>query len=100
MTNIYLYPKDLSELEYYFFIKKFEGSGIRHLNNPNAFIESSNTMDDVYTIINETFIRCRKLNISFPFITLSYFSVPKDSRKKNYKILQAIILQILIIIFL
>ena len=26
------------------------------------------------------FIRCRKLNISFVFITQSYFSVPKDAR--------------------
>ena len=28
--------------------------------------------------IKELFIRCRKLNISFVFITQSYFSVPKD----------------------
>ena len=32
------------------------------------------------TIIKELFIRCRKLNISFVFITQSYFSVPKDAR--------------------
>ena len=31
-------------------------------------------------IINELFIRCRKLNISLVFITQSYFSVPKDVR--------------------
>ena len=31
-------------------------------------------------IIKELFIRCRKLNISFVFITQSYFSVPKDVR--------------------
>ena len=31
-------------------------------------------------IIKELFIRCRKLNISFVFITQSYFSVPKDAR--------------------
>ena len=30
--------------------------------------------------IKELFIRCRKLNISFVFITQSYFSVPKDVR--------------------
>ena len=29
-------------------IKKREDVGIRHLNNPNAFVECSNTMDDVY----------------------------------------------------
>ena len=30
------------------------------------------------TIINELFIRCRKLNTSLVFITQSYFFVPKD----------------------
>ena len=32
------------------------------------------------SIINELFIRCRKLNISLAFITQPYFSVPKDVR--------------------
>ena len=32
------------------------------------------------SIIKELFIRSRKLNISFVFITQSYFSVPKDVR--------------------
>ena len=31
-------------------------------------------------IIEELFIRCRKLNISLVFITQSYFSVPKEVR--------------------
>ena len=29
-------------------IKKREDAGIKHLNGPKAFIEYSNTMDDVY----------------------------------------------------
>ena len=61
-------------------------------------------------IIKELFLRCRKLNISLVVIAQSYFCVPKDVRlnttdyfimkwttKKNYKMLQLIILQILII---
>ena len=32
------------------------------------------------SLINELFIRCRKLNISLVFIFQSYFSVPKDVR--------------------
>ena len=32
------------------------------------------------TIIEELFIRCRKLNISLAFITQSYFSVSKNVR--------------------
>ena len=31
-------------------------------------------------IINELFIRCRKLKISLVFITKSYFSVPQEAR--------------------
>ena len=93
-------------------IKKREHVGIKHVNNLNAFIECSDTMDDVYenindynsrrrrkilivfddmiayimtnrifqAVIKELFIRCRKLNMSFVFITQFCFSVPKDVR--------------------
>ena len=93
-------------------MKSRENVGIKHFNDPNAFIECSNTVDGVYeniddynpsrkrkiviafddmiadimsnkkfkAMINDLFIRCRKLNISPVFITQSYFSVPKDVR--------------------
>ena len=145
IDKIYLYAEDLIEPKYEFLIKKREDAGIKHLNDLNAFIECSNTMDDVYeniddynpkrkrkilvvfddmiadimsnkkfqAIIKELFIRCRKLNISLLSITQSYFPVPKDVKldsthylimklimEENYKILQLIILQILIITIL
>ena len=34
----------------------------------------------IQSIIKELFIRCRKSNISFNFITQSYFSIPTDVR--------------------
>ena len=34
-------------------IKNRENVGIKHSNDPNAFIECSNTMDDVYENIND-----------------------------------------------
>ena len=34
-------------------IKKGDDVGIKHVNNPNAFIECSNTMDDVYENIHD-----------------------------------------------
>ena len=47
-------------------IKKHEDAGIKHLNNPNAFIKCSNTMDDVYENINDyNPIRKRKKLIVF-----------------------------------
>ena len=107
-----MYAKDLSEPKYEFLIKKREDTGIKNLNDLNAFIECSNMIYDVYeniddynpnkkkkilivfddmitdimtnkkfeAIIKELFIRRRKLNISFVFITQSYFSVPKVVR--------------------
>ena len=105
IDKIYLYAKDLNEPKFSFFIRNRENVGIKHCNNPNAFIEYSNTMDDDYNpnrkkklivfddmiadimeskniraIIKELFVRCRKLNITPLFITQSYFSVQKDVR--------------------
>ena len=139
IDKIYLHARDFNNSKYKTLIKKRENAGIKHLNDPNAFIKCSNTMDNVHdynssrkrkilivfddmiadimtnkkfqSIIKELFIRCRKLNISLSLITQSYFSVAKDVRlnsthylimkinnkKKNCKILQIIIRQILII---
>ena len=47
-------------------IKKREDAGIKHLNNPNAFIECSNTIDDVYENIQDyNSSRKRKILIVF-----------------------------------
>ena len=52
IDKIYLYAKDLSEPKYEYLIKKREDAGIKNVNNPNAFIVCSNTMDDVYEDID------------------------------------------------
>ena len=52
IDKIYLYAKDLSEPKYEYLIKKREDAGIKHVNDPNAFIVCSNTMDDVYEDID------------------------------------------------
>ena len=53
IDKIYLYTKDLSKPKYEFLIKKCENAGTKHLNDPNAFIECSNTMDDIYENIDD-----------------------------------------------
>ena len=53
IAKIYLYAKDLSKPKYEFLIKKHKNAGIKHLNNPDAFIECSNTMDDGYESIDD-----------------------------------------------
>ena len=51
IVKIYLYAKDLSEHE--ILIKQRKNAGIKHFNDRNAFIECSNTMDDVYENIDD-----------------------------------------------
>ena len=52
IDKIYSYAKDLEEPKYQFLIDKREKSGIKNLNDPAAFIEYSNSMDDIYGDIN------------------------------------------------
>ena len=104
-----MHAKDLEELKYEFLIGK---RGLKNLNDKNAFIEHSSTMDDIFEttedynkkrkrkvlivfddmishvmsnkkaqqVLQELFIRCRKLNISLRFLTQSYFIVSKTVR--------------------
>ena len=53
IDKIYLYAKNLNEPKYEYLIKNDEKAGIKHLNDPNAFIECSNTMDHVYENIHD-----------------------------------------------
>ena len=63
IDNIYLYAKDLEEPKYQFLIKKRENAGIKNLNDPNAFIEYSNTMDDVYNNIDDYNAKRKRKNL-------------------------------------
>ena len=108
IDKIYLYAKDPYEAKCQYLINKRESTELKHFNDPKAFIEYSNDMQDVYknideynvdkereilivfddmvnnkklsSIVTELFIRGRKLNISLAFITQSYFKVSKDVR--------------------
>ena len=53
IDKIYLYARDLNEPKYKILIKKHKDAGINHINDPNAFIECSNTMDDVCKNIHD-----------------------------------------------
>ena len=48
-----MYAKDPYESKYQFLINKRESTGLKHFNNPKAFIEYSNDMQDVYKNIDE-----------------------------------------------
>ena len=53
IDKIYIYARYLNKPKHKILIKKRENAGKKHLNDPNAFIECSNTMDDVYENIND-----------------------------------------------
>ena len=53
IDKIYLYAKDIHEPKYEYLINKREQAGIKSLNDPNAFIEYSDDMNDVLDDIND-----------------------------------------------
>ena len=53
IDKMYLYAKDQYEAKYQFLINKRESIGLKQFNDPKAFIEYSNDMQDVYKNINE-----------------------------------------------
>ena len=103
IDKIYLF-KDPYEKKYQYLINKREKVGLNHFNDPKAFMEYSNDMQDVYKNIedynpikkrkilivfddmiadminNNKLNPGRKLNISIVFIMQSYFKIPKDVR--------------------
>ena len=52
IDKIYLYAKDTDEKKYQFLINKREQAGIKNVNNPHAFIEYLNDMDDLLDNMN------------------------------------------------
>ena len=53
IDKMYLYAKDLEEPKYQLLINKREKAGINFNNDPNAFIEYSNSMDDILSDIED-----------------------------------------------
>ena len=88
IDKIYLYANNLSERKYEFLIQNCEDEGIKHLNDPNAFIECANIMDCVYENIDDyNPSRKRKILIVFDDMIANIMT------KKNF---QAIIKKLFI----
>ena len=66
IEKIYLYAKDPYEVQHQFLFNITESIGLKHFDDPKAFIEYSNDMQDVYKNINEYNIdKKRKILIVF-----------------------------------
>ena len=66
IDKIYSYEKDPYEAKYQYLINKHEKVGLNHFNDPKAFMEYSNDMQDLYKNIEEyNPIKKRKVLIVF-----------------------------------
>ena len=74
IDKIYLYAKNLSEPKY--------GFGIKYCNDPNAFIECSNTMVDVYENIDD-YNPSRKRKIFIVFDDM----ITENMTNKKYQVI-------------
>ena len=106
IDKIYLYTKDIHKPKYEYLINKRDQAAIKNLNDPHAFIEYSDDMNEVLDDINDynknrdekvlivfddmiadieynkNFKQKnkRKINASIVFVTQSYFRALKDIR--------------------
>ena len=53
IDKIQLHASDPFEAKYQYLINKTESTGLKHFNDPKAFVEYSNDMQDVYKNIEE-----------------------------------------------
>ena len=60
IDKIYLYAKDPYEVKYQYLINKLEKVGLDHLDDPKAFMEYSNNMQDVYKNIDDYNLRKKR----------------------------------------
>ena len=66
IDKIYLYAKDPYEAKYQYLINKREKVGLNHYDDPKAFMEYSNDMQDVYkNIADYNLGKKRKVLIGF-----------------------------------
>ena len=84
IDKIYLYAQDLEEPKYQLLINKREQAGIKNLNDPNAFIEYYNSMDDILNNI-EDYNKKRKRKIPIIFVNMINYVM---SDKKAQQILK------------
>ena len=70
IDKVYLYAKDPYNVKYQYLINKREKVGLNHYDDPKAFIEYSDDMEDVYKNIKE-------YNLGKKLIVLIAFDVLK-----------------------
>ena len=84
IDKIFLYAKDPYEKKYQFLINKGKGTALKHFNDPKAFIEYSNHMQDVYENIEEYNVgKKRKILIAFDDMIADMINNEKAKSSSN-----------------
>ena len=83
--RIYSYAKDLEEPKYQLLINKREKEGINFNNDPNAFTEYSNSMDDILSDI-EDYNKKRRRKVLIIFDDMISHVMSKKKLNKFLKI--------------
>ena len=89
IDKIYLYAKDLEEPKYQFLTDKREKSGIKNLNDPNAFIQYSNIMNDIHDSM-EDYNKKRKRKVLIIFDDMISHVI---SNKKPQQLLKELLIR-------
>ena len=84
IDKIYLYAKDLEEPKYQLLINKREKAGINFDNDPNTFIEYSNSMNDILSDI-EDYNKKRKRKILIIFDDMISHVMPDKKAQQILK---------------
>ena len=77
IDEIYLYAKDIHEPKYEYLINKREQAGIKNLNDPHAFIEYSDDMNDV---LDDAFRALKDARLNS-----THYILMKTGNKKEFK---------------
>ena len=86
IDEIYLYAKDPYETKYQFSVSKIESRGLKHFNDPEAFIEYSNDMEDVYKNTEEyNTDKKRKIFTVFADMIVDMINNKKLTKKPVYQ---------------
>ena len=85
IDKIYLYAKDIREPKYKYSINKREQARIKSLNDPNAFIEYSDDMNDVLDDINNNNNNNNNNNRDKKVLIVSDDMIADIEYNKNFK---------------
>ena len=83
IDKIYFHAKNPCKAKFQLLTNKRESTGLKHFKDPNAFIEYSNDMDDIYKSTEEySLVKKQKILIVFDDMNAVYLVIKKSLQLK------------------